>query len=254
MSGGSKLRSHQRDWDELADFNAEWAVLSWPGTKEAGWDREAFLATGRDQVAAILGDGDLGRPLKRERVLDFGCGVGRLAPALSEEYGTYVGVDISRGMIERARRLNRGLSNAEFLLSEEEGLPQFEDESFDAVFSFLVLQHFPNRRMIRAYLREFARILAPGGLIAMQLVTGIALVHHLRTRRIRRRLYRVARALRMSVGTAYSWGLMGTMRTELSKDEVIDGLESAGCVLLRADTAKVMPERIYDTTFYFTKP
>src|SRR6186997_2597704 len=138
MSGGSKLRSQQRDWDELAEFNAEWAVLSWPGTKEAGWDHEAFFTTGQDQVAAILDDGDLGRPLKRERVLDFGCGVGRLAPALSEEFGQYVGVDISKGMIERARRLNSGLSNAEFLINEDAGLGRFQDESFDAVFSFLV--------------------------------------------------------------------------------------------------------------------
>jgi ubiquinone/menaquinone biosynthesis C-methylase UbiE len=254
MSGDTSLSAQRRDWDELADFNAEWAVLSWPGTRETGWDRETFFATGQEQVAAILGDAGLERPLNRGRVLDFGCGVGRLAPALSNEFGQYVGVDISDGMIERARRLNSELSNAEFLLNEDEVLRRFGDGSFDSIFSFLVFQHFPDRETIRAYLREFARVLAPGGLIAMQLVTRTPLVHNFRTRRIRRRLYRVVRALGMSVGRAHSWGFRATTRSVIPKDDVIGVLKSAGCVLLRADTTKVMPEGIDDTTFYFTKP
>lgn len=54
------------------------------------------------------------------------------------------------------------------MLNDENHLRVFADASFELVHSRITLQHLP-RRHIRSYLREFARILRPGGLIVFQL-------------------------------------------------------------------------------------
>jgi SAM-dependent methyltransferase len=68
------------------------------------------------------------------RMLEIGCGIGRFAAALSGTVGAYVGVDISRRMVEEARTRCAGLADARFLVAAGHALP-FPDASFDAVFA-----------------------------------------------------------------------------------------------------------------------
>ena len=104
-----------RDWDDLALVDPYWAVLAAEGKRDGGWGLDEFFATGEADVEQILATADqLGRPARRERALDFGCGVGRLTRALARRFDEAVGVDVSARMLEQARRLNADTPNVTF--------------------------------------------------------------------------------------------------------------------------------------------
>ena len=93
------------------------------------------------------------------RLLDVGCGTGYLIQMLSEVKNVNcVGLDLSQGMIDVARKKN--IPNAEFVLGKADELP-FEDESFDIVTCSQSFHHYPNR--VEA-VEEAYRVLKKGGL------------------------------------------------------------------------------------------
>jgi SAM-dependent methyltransferase len=232
----TRISRQRKDWDELAGFNAEWAVLSDPETRFGGWDQERFFATGDEQIAKTMNvAAELDLPKARDSVLDFGCGVGRLSRALSREFEHYVGVDISPGMVARARELAGPDEGRSFVANEAPDLGMFETGRFDMVVSFLVLQHISDRDQIRAYLAEFARVLAPGGLIAFQMPDRLPLIYRLSWRR---RVYRMVRALGMSVERAHRLGLQNMSMQALSESDVRAVFQSAGCEVVRADSGR----------------
>jgi malonyl-CoA O-methyltransferase len=97
------------------------------------------------------------RPFKGCRILDLGCGTGRYLRLVSE--GSYVvGVDLSRGMLIRARRQSSGLA-ATWVQASVECVP-FLSHSFDRVMSGLVLDHVHD---VRRFFRGIADLLKPGG-------------------------------------------------------------------------------------------
>jgi SAM-dependent methyltransferase len=104
------------------------------------------------------------------RLLDVGCGNGRLAQALAPQHPTlaYVGVDASAPLLERARaRAPRGAAfvRADFVLqAPDAALPH---GPFDAVVLFGVLHGVPGAERRRALLAAAAARLAPGGLLAL---------------------------------------------------------------------------------------
>lgn len=154
----------QRAWTVLGAEDPLWAVRVAPDKRHGGWDEAQFLETGVADVADRLRwlEG-LGLPTRFGSVLDFGCGAGRLSQALAGHADRVTGVDVSRPMLDTARRLNQR-PNVTFVLNESADLAQFADGAYDLVFTSLVLQHLP-RRLIEAYLGEFFRVLAPGGIV-----------------------------------------------------------------------------------------
>jgi ubiquinone/menaquinone biosynthesis C-methylase UbiE len=100
-----------------------------------------------------------------ERALDVGCGTGTLALAVQRRVGAsgYVaGIDPSPQQIAYARvKATRGHAPTDFQLGVIERLP-FPDQSFDAVFSTLMMHHLP-APLKRQGLAEIARVLKPGG-------------------------------------------------------------------------------------------
>ncbi len=138
---------------------------------------DAFAATyedhrdGRSRYHDLLDDLEVelaGRYVRGREVLEVGCGTGlvlrRLAPIASRA----VGVDLSPGMLARARA--RGLDVVEGSATE---LP-FPDASFDVAVSFKVLAHVPD--LARA-LAEMARVVRPGGVIVAELYNARSVRH-----------------------------------------------------------------------------
>jgi SAM-dependent methyltransferase len=165
------LNDVRRDWTKLGAEDPLWAVLVQPGKRGGRWDVDEFLATGRADVEETIGWlGQLGLPTRWERLLDFGCGAGRLSQGLSPYADEVVGVDIAPSMLETARRLDRSAGNIRFVLNDAPDLSQFPDGHFDLVYSALVLQHLP-RPAIDRYLAEFLRVLRPGGTAVVGLPT-----------------------------------------------------------------------------------
>jgi SAM-dependent methyltransferase len=98
------------------------------------------------------------------RVLDFGCGPGRLCVDLLERgYRHLTGVDFAERMVQLAKQNAPG---ARFIQGDGGRLP-FEDASVDAVLLFAVLTCMPSDDSQRGLLAEFKRVLRPGGLLVV---------------------------------------------------------------------------------------
>lgn len=109
------------------------------------------------------------------RVCDIGCGPGQIARFLAELGLDAMGVDVSQGMIDTARRLNPGLvfERGDMLHLE------FPDSSFAGITAFYSLIHIDRTRISDA-LAELFRILGEGGhlLISFHAGQGEAHVDH----------------------------------------------------------------------------
>lgn len=163
------LAKVRRDWNRLAETDPLWAVYVKPGTKGGRWREDEFFATGEQEIAGAMGHlAGLGVDPPRGRALDFGCGVGRLTRPLSGHFDEVVGVDISPRMIELAEAGNPAGERCRFVLNDRPDLGVFPDASFDLVYASLVLQHLPPDHA-RGYLREFGRVLRPGGVVICQI-------------------------------------------------------------------------------------
>ena len=95
------------------------------------------------------------------RVLDAGCGGGGMPLSLAEEAGLVVGIDPIERFRDAGIRLGRERSyeHLHFALADGMALP-FHDGTFDLVLSHAVIEHVADAPL---YLRECARVLAPGG-------------------------------------------------------------------------------------------
>jgi glycosyltransferase involved in cell wall biosynthesis/ubiquinone/menaquinone biosynthesis C-methylase UbiE len=162
-------RRIQQSWDRFGSEDPFWAALTVPDKKGGGWSEADFLETGRQDIRAALDRiAKCGIPLTYEKALDFGCGAGRLAQALAEYFQEVHGVDIAPSMIARAQRLNKHGDRCTYHLNEAPDLRLFNANTFDMVYSWLVLQHMPTQLAVR-YIAEFARVTKPGGVIVFQI-------------------------------------------------------------------------------------
>ena len=227
----SEQSQHQRDWEALAALDPLYAILSAAEAKHGGWDTDAFLATGIDDVARILAVADtLGRPAVRGASFELGCGVGRVTRALASHFDRSIGVDISASMVAQARDLNAEIANCTWIVNTDDDLRQFDDGSFDLVFSHLVLQHVPTRAAILALLGELARILAPGGLLIAQLPASMPLRQRLQPRR---RAYAALRRAGVSDAVLYrKLGLHPIRMNWVPRPQVEACLSAAGARVL----------------------
>ena len=99
------------------------------------------------------------RPQPSDVVLDFGCGVGRLAKYLSASVKHIEGTDRAEEMIKVAQKSSP--SNVNYLYTPSHELP-YPDNHFDKVFTYGVLQHI-NDEELQKVLAEIHRVMKPGG-------------------------------------------------------------------------------------------
>lgn len=164
-----QLKELQNNWDQLGREDPLWAILSMPDKIHNKWDLGEFFKTGIEEIQGVIElAGSLGVPLARTRALDFGCGVGRLTQALCRHFEKCCGIDLAPSMIKQAKEYNRYGARCEYYRNETDGLPIFQNESFDFIYSSLVLQHM-NPGYSKKYIEEFLRILSPGGALVFQL-------------------------------------------------------------------------------------
>ncbi|MFF4007788.1 class I SAM-dependent methyltransferase [Streptomyces sp. NPDC001717] len=130
------------------------------GARAADWDGK-FPEDGAAFRAAVA---DFGlRP--GDRVLDAGCGTGRALSALRAAVGpagTVLGADLTPQMLAAAQRAGRAAEGT-LLLADVARLP-LRDEVLDAVFAAGLIAHLPEPA---ANLRELARVVRPGGRLAL---------------------------------------------------------------------------------------
>ena len=130
------------------------------GARAADWDSR-FPDDGPAYAAAVA---ELGLRAG-DRVLDAGCGTGRALPPLRAAVGrsgVVVGADLTPAMLEAAVRAGRG-REGQLLLADVAALP-LRSESLDAVFAAGLIAHLPQPE---ENLRELARVVRPGGTLAL---------------------------------------------------------------------------------------
>ena len=93
--------------------------------------------------------------------LELGCGTGNLAASLHAQGLSMVASDISETVVEHARKANPDI---EFRVHPAEQLP-YEDNTFDLVMSFDVLEHLPD---VDGHLSEVFRVLKDTGCYLLQ--------------------------------------------------------------------------------------
>ena len=162
MHSSSLMR---RDWDERARSDAFY-YIAWPGQ----WDEETFFKSGeRDYqsfvkpVLAMLGLSPNGGV-----VLDVGCGVGRLTHCFSERFRHVYALDVSAEMLRQGRMFLGDRDNITWVLGDGQDLSMFKNETVDFVFSYLVLQHLPEKEESLNLISEMLRVLKVGGAFLFQ--------------------------------------------------------------------------------------
>lgn len=163
-------------WQAFGETEPHWSVLTQEDYRQANLSAsiDSFYRSGERDVDVWLNF--LRRaaiPATFERVLDFGCGVGRLTLALASVAQQVVGVDISPPHLQLAaeRAQEEGLGNVAFeAIGSVEELDRYR--GFDLVFSLIVLQHNPPPVMAALYARLLAA-LAPNGVAIVQMPTFI---------------------------------------------------------------------------------
>lgn len=155
-------RDTDADWRELGATEPYWGVLSHPDFRSENITPERveqFYESGPFHIRPIAEDlCKLTGELPSGRALDFGCGVGRLAEAMTAYASEVTGVDISPGMLALARA--RG--------SKVTYVDQLPAGPFDWINSFIVFQHIPPERGL-AIIKDLLDRLAPRGMISLQL-------------------------------------------------------------------------------------
>lgn len=233
------MQTHRRNWEELGNLDPMWAILS-DTTKHGGrWNASDFFATGEHEIDSLMRE--INVPL--HRCLDFGCGIGRLTKALAKYFTEAHGVDISETMIEKARILT---PEATFWHNDQPNLSLFPSGHFDLVYSYIVLQHIPDKEDIRAYIREFVRLLTANGMAVFQLPGRLPFRRRIQ---FRRRAYSILRSV-MSAETLYRRLRLAPIQMNWLPESAIESVvASAGGKIIRR---KVDSSTYLSVTYFVT--
>ncbi|MGB0133181.1 class I SAM-dependent methyltransferase [Dokdonella sp.] len=99
-----------------------------------------------------------------DRVLELGCGVGRIGHEIAPRVAHWEGTDISSNMIDVARDRLKAHANVGFTELARSDLQPLADGSFDKAYCVAVFIHM-DKEDFYLYLEDLARVLKPGGLL-----------------------------------------------------------------------------------------
>jgi len=203
----------ERDWREWGGKNPFYGVLTDPMYLDINLNDEArkeFFLTGERHVEEVYSiiQSKVRPGFRAERVLDFGCGVGRVLIPLAKRAQIAVGVDISPGMLAEAKRKcsECGVTNARLIEARE--MDCLDPHSFDLVHSFIVFQHIPTAEG-EQLLQNLIKLMAQGGIGVIHLTfadTRSALRRAALALRVRSRL--VHGVFNKIQGRSFTWPLM----------------------------------------------
>lgn len=106
-------------------------------------------------------------------ICDMGCGPGQVARYLYDHGVKVCGVDLSPGMVVRARNLNPDIS---FYQRDMLALAGIADNSYGGIAAFYSVIHIPRQALGQA-LGELKRVLRPGGVLLLTFHIGQGVIH-----------------------------------------------------------------------------
>lgn len=164
------LKDLKDRWEKIAQIDPLWAVCTDPLKKGGKWQINDLFAQGEKEIRTVLGHiSSLGLSIDRAGIaLDFGCGVGRLTQSLAERFRFCYGIDISPTMIRLANQYNKSKPKCKYLVNDAERVSSFKNDFFSFIYSSITLQHMQTK-LAKNYLKEFLRVLRPGGILVFNL-------------------------------------------------------------------------------------
>jgi ubiquinone/menaquinone biosynthesis C-methylase UbiE len=137
---------------------------------QSGWSY--YIKTSKRHSSSAMTTADnfikMARVSKGSRILDLGCGHGRITELLVEKVPSLdlVGVDMTRPLLDNfVVRSGSNESKIELICADITELP-LDDDSFDAVVSSRVFQYLPDPLL---GVREAVRVLKPNGLVVISI-------------------------------------------------------------------------------------
>lgn len=241
----------EQEWEYFADTDPFWAII---GTTRAPGKRDVdeFFLSGEKEIQRVVETAvRLGLPIKQEKALDFGCGVGRLTRGLAKYFNHCFGIDIAATMISRAKELNQSFSNCNFTQNTSDDLQLYPNEHFDMVYSSLVLQHIPSKRLIKSYVSEFLRVLKQEGLLVFQLPNHIPIKHRVQPRR---RTFALLKFLGLSERFLFHKLKLHPMRMNfIAENEMVKWLNMNGAKVLEIQTTTPSNSTMQNSTYFVAK-
>jgi SAM-dependent methyltransferase len=163
----------RREWDQRALENHRYYIVN----SQTNWSDEDFFLSGEETVSHyVLTDMEnvcQARKPANMKILDFGCGAGRVTRALAKVFGEVHGVDISGEMVRIARNSVAGVSNVCIHHGNGTDLDVLGSEFFDFAFAFSVFHHIPSKGAIRDCIAEVGKHLRPGDLFKFEVQGGL---------------------------------------------------------------------------------
>lgn len=160
------------------------ACIAYYDQAAATYDKDRFACPCRALVDRLFKDTAFDMVGHADTILDAGTGTGRFARRLASEGRQVIAVDAAEAMLETARQNaeREGLAdNIRFVQGDIEDIP-IGDASVDAITCIHVLVHYER---IDQVVREFARVLKPGGCVVFELASS-------RVAKLYNRLWRLA--------------------------------------------------------------
>jgi cyclopropane fatty-acyl-phospholipid synthase-like methyltransferase len=170
-----KSLQDQEAWEKFAQENAEFYILTHKHVDfNSDQGKEYFFKTGIEDTQVLLSNA-LPFIGSKERALEIGAGIGRLALAHAHVFKELVAVDISKTMLEKlsAMAFQTGISNIRTCLSDE---PWDLQKPYNYIYSFIVFQHIAEFKVIEHYIHRIAGSLASDGIAQLHFDTRPASV------------------------------------------------------------------------------
>lgn len=153
----------KRDWNARALENAKWFI----NTISVDQSDQDFFDSGKKELQKWwlpdFREAFYGQDLKRLRVFEIGCGIGRMTCHLAEIFGEVWAVDVSGEMIRQGRERFSHLTNITWIETDGVGLDELPDDYFDLGFSIYVYQHVPVKEVISCNVSKAYHKIKPGG-------------------------------------------------------------------------------------------
>ena len=137
--------------DDIARAYRDWASVY---DTEAKWNPAIRMEHGI--IIPFL------NPRKSDKILEVGCGTGRLTIPISRKCKAIVRLDSSERMLDTARKKSAGYKNIRYIQCDAEKRLPFDNASFDKVVCPLVMNHIKD---IQKFFNEVHRILASNGVM-----------------------------------------------------------------------------------------
>lgn len=169
--------SLEKSWKHMGENDPFYSVITNNQFKSENVSEEVlenfYFGTGSKQLCDFVNEqlkalkGKSLEDFKELRGLDFGCGVGRNSIHLAPYFKELVGLDISEGVLLKAREIcqKQNIKNIDFYKSNDQ-ITTFG--KFDFIFSVITLQHIPPPLM-KDYIHQLLSMLNPKGFAFLQL-------------------------------------------------------------------------------------